>query len=227
MSRAGLTIIPRLNHEGDVGWSVVNTGQPASEAHQWQRGEKLDFAEVSWLDASAISQTDPTKARGQRITVIRSIHVGDWVLVRYQEGKMSGQEFAKVCAIRMCATGSKKTCRVLVSWGYSIENAAVENRGMIAKAVMQQAGLTDDCMVVSDHFDIVGQDMVDDVVMEKPDIYGVIATVDYGLHKGQRVMVDIMDDGLWLAVTDRGEDDYYLKTGKVLQEGAIKTSAHL
>lgn len=165
---------------------------------------------MTWVDNDP--STDPVRgaAKGQRVILIRSIHVGDWVLVRYRENGSSGQEFAKVCGIRMCRSGRKQVCKVCISWGYDIRSAALDNRDVMAKAVMERSGLEDDCMVASDHFDIVGLEMVEDVVLEKPDEDGVISTMDYGFKDGVRVMVDMVE-GLWLAVMDKREDEFRLK----------------
>ncbi|PNS21853.1 hypothetical protein CAC42_451 [Sphaceloma murrayae] len=224
MSRAGLTINPRTTEGGDVAWSVINTGCPAaSEVDEWNHGERLDFAEggstdlrMSWFNTDLGPDIVQGDARGKRLILIRSIHVGDWVLVRYTEDGVKGQEFAKVCAIRMCGSGRKKVCKLCLSWGYAIESAAERHRSSSARTVMDQAGVTTDCVVPSNHFDIVGLDMVDDVVLEKADGRGVITTLDYGLHRGVTVLVDILD-GLWLNVTDLPAHAYQLKVGNIIQ----------
>ncbi|KAF4549818.1 Hypothetical protein D9617_20g028740 [Elsinoe fawcettii] len=228
MSKKGVTIVPDVTGGGDVGWTVVNTGHPASEMYQWLKGKRCDYVDVKWIMHSPTTTADEDKAGGQgAIVTIRQIRVGDWVLVRYSEGKMKGQEFAKICAVRTVRTGHKETCRVLVSWGYSVEHARPENRNIIASAIMEQGGMNDDYMVPSDHFDIVDADMIEDAVIEQADAREVIATIEYGLHQGVQVMLDILDKGIWFAVTDKAEDQYQLMTGNVLQQRASMPSAHL
>ncbi|KAF4549833.1 Hypothetical protein D9617_20g028890 [Elsinoe fawcettii] len=134
---------------GPIGWTVEH-----------------DKANNHWGDGVRLRRAYLPKDDSGR-TPAASLHIrpGDWITVKY-EG--NNQEFANVRAIRQCGTpGSRDVfTMLLVAWGYGLHQLKKEVQGKLPSIDNANPPFTLDLddIVMSDHFDIIYLENVNDLV---------------------------------------------------------------